>query len=144
MTDCCIPLGRQHAILNIRCLLVPSPSTELCICDEISILENLSMFVRSVSQYFARIVAQYRYQAIAIYTRFSTKVDISLFAIYRSLRTINPIFTCLWMFKNSISYFCLLVEVLTLFRSLQIRSEVQQFIMYYLIYEEECFCEYFK
>ena len=80
-------------------------------CDEISILENFWMFVRSVTQYFVRIVAQCQYQAIAIYTRFSTKVDISLFAIYRSLRTINHflvacgclrtvhhIFGCLWKF----------------------------------------------
>ena len=57
-------------------------------CDEISILANLWMFVRSVTQYFVRIVAQYQYQAIVIYTRFSTKIDISLFAFYRRLRTI--------------------------------------------------------
>ena len=111
---CCLPSGRQHTILDIRCLLVPSPSTELCMCDEISILENFWMFVRSVTQYFVQIVTQYRYQAIVIYTRFSTKVDISLFAIYRSLRTISHFFGCLWMFKNSTSHFCLLVEVLTL------------------------------
>ena len=89
-TYCCLPLGRQHTILDIRCLLVPSPSTELCMCDEISILENFWMFVRSV--------AQYQYQAIVIYTRFSTEIDISLFAIYRSLRTVHHIFACLWKF----------------------------------------------
>ena len=80
---------------------------ELCMCDEISILANLWMFVRSVTQYFVLIVAQYQYQAIVIYTRFSTKIDISLLAIYRSLRTINHIFACLWKFKNSTSYFLL-------------------------------------
>ena len=67
-------------------------------CDEISILENFWMFVRSVAQYFVRIVAQYQYQAIVIYTRFSTEIDISLFAIYRSLRTVHHIFACLWKF----------------------------------------------
>ena len=51
LNDCCLPLGRQHTILDIRCLLVPSPSTELCMCDEISILENFWMFVRSVAQF---------------------------------------------------------------------------------------------
>ena len=81
-------------------------------CDEISILENFWMFVRSVAQYFVRIVAQYQYQAIVIYPRFSTEIDIYL-----------P------KFKNSTSYFCLLVEILTLFRSLQIRCEVQKFII---------------
>ena len=84
-------------------------------CDEISILANFWMFVRSVAQYFVRIVVQYQYQAIIIYTRFSTKIDVSLFAFYRSLRTINHIFACLWKFKNSTSYFCLLVEVLSSF-----------------------------
>ena len=66
--------------------------------DEISILENFWMFVRSVAQCFVRIVAQYQYQAIVIYTRFSTEIDISLFAIYRSLRTVHHIFACLWKF----------------------------------------------
>ena len=86
-------------------------------CDEISILENFWMFVRSVAQYFVRIVAQYQYQAIVIYTRFSTEIDISLFA------------NNLPRFKNITSYFCLLVGILTLFRSLQIRCEVQKFII---------------
>ena len=67
-------------------------------CDEISILENFWMFVRSVAQYFVRIVAQYQYQAIVIYTRFWTEIDISLFAIYRSLRTVHHIFACLGKF----------------------------------------------
>ena len=62
------------------------------------VLENFWMFVRSVAQYFVRIVAQYQYQAIVIYTRFSTEIDISLFAIYRSLRTVHHIFACLGKF----------------------------------------------
>ena len=96
--NCCRAPARQHTILDIRCLLEPSSSTELYMCDEISILANFWMFVRSVTQYFVRIVAQYQYQAIVIYTRFSTKID-----------------ACLWKFKTSTSYFCLLVEVLSSF-----------------------------
>ena len=94
---CCLLVGRQHTILDIRCLFVPSPSTELCMCDKISILENFWMFVRSVMQYFVRIVVQYQisYQAIVTYK-----------IIIDSRRKLISV-CYLPKFKNHKSYFCL-------------------------------------